>query len=365
MEKAVEKATARTAVIERYKRYVGRKAIFILTASLCLVVFLIVAITLGSAKISFIDVLKALFGQGEPTHAQIIWRIRLPRVLSAILAGVALSLSGVAMQSVLRNPLGSPFTLGLSNAAAFGAAFAVVIFGAGSMHSTYTDAVIINNPYVVTLSSFGWCMVAAAVIVLVAKMRGANPQTMILMGIVLSSLFSAGITAIQYFSNEIQLAAIVFWTFGDLGRGDWIDFSILLAIVVPSLIFFLKNGWNYNALDAGDSIAHSLGVQASKVRIATMVVVSLLASVVIAFYGIIAYVGLVVPHIVRKIIGGEERALFIGTGIFGALFLLVADTVARTILSPIILPVGVLTSFLGAPMFIYLLLRGKRGGASS
>ena len=185
---------------------------------------------------------------------------------------------------------------------------------------------------------------------------------MILTGVILSSLFEALTTALQYFASDVQVASIIFWTFGDLSSSTWQKFFILLIIIVPSLAFFMKNAWNYNVLNTGDETAMSLGVNPERMRISGMVVASLVVSVVIAFFGIIAFVGLVVPHIVRRIIGSDERYLIPASSLFGGLFLLIADTVARTIISPVVLPVGIITSFLGAPLFLYLLLKKEKRG---
>lgn len=346
---------------QEYEKHMGRKIIFLVLTFASLILFILIGMTFGSVKIPLSEIIVAIITVGDPVYETILWNIRLPRVLSAALAGFCLSVSGVAMQSILRNPLGSPFTLGISNAAAFGAAFAVIVFGAGSMHSTYGDAIIINNPYIITLSAFIFCIIATLLILLISKFYDAKPQTMILLGIVLGSLFSAGSTALQYFADEVQLAAIVYWTFGDLGRANWTEFIIIGVITVPSMLYFYFNSWNYNALDVGDDVALSLGVKITNIRIIGMIIASLMTATIISFFGIIAYVGLVVPHMVRKIIGNDERFLTLGAGIFGSVFLLAADTIARTILSPVVLPVGVLTSFLGAPLFLYLLFRKKKG----
>lgn len=341
-----------------YDQYVSKKLWFIVISVILLIFFIFLGLTFGSVEISFGEIIRAFFKNGDHVHEQIIWKIRLPRVLSASFAGMALAVVGVSMQSILRNPLGSPFTLGLSNAAAFGASFAVVILGAGTQHSS-SDAVLINNPYLITLSAFFWCAVATYCVLLVIKLKLADPKTMILMGIITGSLFSAGTTALQYFADDVQLSSIVFWTFGDLSRSDWKNFLILLLVVVPGSLYLISNSWNYATLNSGDETAMSLGVDTEKIRTRGMLVSSLLTATVVAFYGIIGFVGLVVPHIVRRFVGNDERYLIPATTVFGGLFLLVADTVARTILSPIVLPVGILTSFLGAPLFMYLLMKEK------
>lgn len=341
-----------------YKSYQGRKYAFLILIFILLVASAIAGIMLGSAGIGLNDILKLISAEATEMHHQIIVNIRLPRVLSAILAGTALAVSGAAMQTILRNPLGSPFTLGISNAAAFGAAFAVIVFSAGTSQSGNTESVLLNNPYSVTLSAFLWSMVSTLIIFLLARFKGATPEVMILTGIILGSLFSAGITALQYFADDIEISSIVFWTFGDIGRASWRDFGILLGVVLVAMILFMRNRWNYNALDAGDEMAKSLGVHVQRTRLTGMVTASLATAVTVSFFGIIAFVGLVVPHIVRRVIGGDERFLIPASALFGGMFLLVSDIVARTIIAPVVLPVGILTSFLGAPLFLYLLIRG-------
>ena len=347
---------------EKFDKYNKRREIFIILNFFFIIVFLIVGLTLGAYDISFFDTIKCLLGGGESVPNLIIWRIRMPRVFSAFLAGMALALAGVSMQTILRNPLGSPFTLGLSQAAVFGVSFAVIVLGAGSIHSDASDAVIISNPYSATLFAFLFSLLSTAIILLLVKFKNARPETMILTGVILGSLFGSLTTAMQYFATDVQIASIVFWTFGDLSSSTWLNFFILLIIIVPSLAFFMKNAWNYNVLNTGDDTAESLGVNPNRIRISGMIVASLIVSVVIAFFGIIAFVGLVVPHIVRRIIGSDERYLIPASSLFGGLFLLIADTLARTIISPIVLPVGILTSFLGAPLFLYLLLKKEKRG---
>ena len=205
-------------------------------------------------------------------------------------------------------------------------------------------------------------MLSVLVVLLMTKFRGVSSETLILTGIILGSLFIAATTALQYFADDIELASIIFWTFGDLGRDSWRDFFILFTFIIPAFLFFLRNRWNYNLLDTGDETAKSLGVNVSRVRILGLIIASLITSLTVSFFGIIAFVGLVVPHIVRRIIGNDERFLIPGAAIFGGVFLLICDTIARTIISPIVLPVGIITSFVGAPLFIFLLIKGKEKG---
>ncbi len=346
--------------IQSYKKQIIGKRIFLFLGFLLLLIFAIIGMYLGAADLGTAKIFSVFFGEANEVSRQIILNIRLPRVLSAILAGMALSIAGAAMQSILRNPLGSPFTLGISNAAAFGAALAVVFFGAGSTNSSTSDAVLIENPYLITVCAFMASLLATLIILLVIKMRDSSPETIILTGIMAGSLFMAGTTALQFFANDVELSAIVFWTFGDLGRAGWSEFFIMLLVIVPCLIYFIFNRWNYNALDSGDETALSLGVNVQKIRVTGLLIASLSTAVAVSFFGIIAFVGLVVPHIVRTITGSDERFLIPASAIYGGVFLLISDTIARTLISPIVLPVGILTSFIGAPLFLFLLISRRR-----
>lgn len=346
-------------VIKAYKKFTARKRIFVLVSSVLLLLLIFLGLIVGSSAISFQDFFNLFTENSNAINHQIIFNIRLPRVLSAVIAGVALSVSGAVMQSILRNPLGSPFTLGISNAAAFGAAFAVIVLGAGSTQSSINDALIFNNPYLITISAFVFSISCTIIILFIARFKDASPETMILTGIILGSLFIAGTTALQYFAEDVQLSSIVFWTFGDLGRASWREFYILSAITLPSLLYFIRNRWNIRSLNTGDETANSLGVNVEKTRIRVMLTASLTTAAAVSFFGIIAFVGLVVPHLVRRMIGSDERFLIPATALFGGVFLLASDLIARSIIAPMVLPVGILTSFIGAPLFIFLLIKGR------
>lgn len=346
---------------QEYNAYVGRKITLLVSEVVLLLVLLILSISLGAVRIPPIGVLKTLFLQGGSRQWEvIIFNIRLPQALAAVAGGAGLAVAGAAMQSILRNPLGSPFTLGISNAAAFGAALSVMIIGSGVMHSTGADAVTIQNPYLTTSFAFLFCLIATGVILLVAQIKKASPEVMVLTGVTLGALFTAGTMFLQYFADDVQLAAMVFWTFGDVGRASWRELLFISILTAGAFFYFLLNRWNYNALNAGDETARGLGVSVERTRLVGMVVASLVTAVIIAFVGIIGFVGLVCPHITRRLVGDDHRFLIPGSLITGGLLLLGADTVARLILAPQVLPVAILTSFLGAPVFIYLLIKGYR-----
>ncbi len=346
--------------IDSYKTYTRKKFIIALLLVFIASVLSIIGVNAGSTNLKMYEIIKSILGQGTEISNLVIWRIRLPRVVGAIIAGGGLAVAGCVMQSNLRNPLASPSTLGISNAAAFGANVAIVVLGAGSIQSSSADAIIINSPYIVTLLAFIFSIIAMLVVLTLAKLRGFLPQSIVLAGVALGSLFSAGTTLIQYFAEDVEVAAAVFWTFGDLGRVCWKEVTIMIIVVSIAFIYFMIRRWDYNALDSGEESAKSLGVNVERIRLEGMLFSSVITAVAVSFLGIIGFIGLISPQIARRIIGGDHRFLIPISAIIGSIILLFADTLARTIIAPVILPVGAITSFLGAPLFLYLLLRGYK-----
>lgn len=346
---------------EGYLNYVWKKMIFLIGSLIFLIFAIAVSVSVGAVNIPLPEVFNVLLGNApSSTWHTIIWNIRLPQALTGVAAGIGLAVAGVAMQSILRNPLGSPFTLGISNAGAFGAAFAVMVLGTGTMRSRAMDAIVINNPYTTTIAAFIFCLIATAFILGIAHIKKASPEVMILAGVALSSLFTAGTMFLQFFADDVQLAAVVFWAFGDVARADWRELSIISTVVILATIYFFINRWNYNAIDAGDETALGLGVDVTRIRLIGMIVSSLVTAVIVAFLGVIGFVGLVCPHIVRNLIGDDNRFLIPGSVLIGGILLSLSDTAARLIVAPHVLPVAILTAFMGAPVFIFLLIRGGR-----
>ncbi|AFK22421.1 iron(III) ABC transporter permease [Pyrococcus sp. ST04] len=327
-------------------------AIFILL----LLIFLVSVLSLmkGSYPLTPKQVVLAIAGKEPRPITYTIWNIRLPRIIAGIIVGASLALSGAVLQGILRNPLATPFTMGVSHGAMFGASLAIIL-GAGYAEST--GRVSIVNPYSIILLAFAGAMASTLVIVVLAKMKGLSPQAMILAGVAMSSLFTALTTLIQYFANELQLAAMVYWSFGDLGRPYWKENIIMILSFTPIFVYFLFKRWDLNATSVGDEIALSVGVEVEKTRLVSAILSAFLTAVTVAFVGVIGFIGLIAPHMIRLIFGGDYRFLIPLSSLLGALILLAADTVARLLLSPLILPVGVITSFLGAPMFLYLLVK--------
>lgn len=333
------------------------KKIIILSVTLLILIILasVYSVMFGAAKIEIQDLLRTILHNEKGMIYNIVWNIRLPAIFTAMISGMGLALAGAVMQSILKNPLASPFTLGISHAAAFGAAFAIVVIDI----SNYSSLSFLNNLYLPAVSAFVFSQLAVIIVLFISFQKEASKESIVLAGIALSSLFTAGTTALEFFADDLELASVIYWTFGDPGRTSWKQFLIVLVIFLLALIYFIYQGWNYGILNSGDEIAASLGVNFRKLRLFAMTAASILTAVIISFVGVIGFIGLVTPHIIKKIAPGNQRQLFLNSALAGGLILIVADNLSRTIFRPVVLPVGILTAFLGAPLFIYLIIRGR------
>jgi len=341
-----------------YEEYclITRRRFLFATSLLILLLFLIGAgISLGSADLSIIDSWRAVaaglfpgtVGVSPELEASgaipIVWELRLHRVLFAVAAGFGLAISGAVMQGILRNPLASPFTLGIASAAACGAAVAIVL-GAG----------LPEGGYLVVGNAFLFALAASGAVYGMARARGMSAGAMILAGIAIMYLFSAVTSLLQYLGTTDQTEAIVFWMFGSLDRTSWGSLGIVTLILAVLTPWIVLRSWDLNALAEGEEVAAGLGIDPDRTISTFMVIASLITAAVICFTGTIGFIGLVAPHISRMVVGGDHRILIPTAGLTGAVLLLAADSVARTVLSPTILPVGIMTAFIGIPFFIYL-----------
>lgn len=350
-----------TEIPEDYKAHISRKVCLISGSMISLALLFMVSISLGAVNIPLSELVPTLFGRSVSGKWDVIvWNIRLPQALTAVTGGAGLAVAGAMMQSILRNPLGSPFTLGISHAAAFGAALSFMVFNSGTAPGSGAEVAGIVRPFGTTLIAFSTSLIAAGIIIVISRLRSASPEVMVLTGVALGSLFNAGTMFLQYFADDQELAAMVFWTFGDVARASWEELGFISLVLLILLAYGFANRWDYNAIEAGDETAKGLGIRVEKVRLLGMLAASIMTAVIVAFLGIIGFVGLVCPHMVRRLIGDDYRFLLPASCLVGALLLLGADTAARLLMAPNILPVSILTSFLGAPVFIYLIVRGRR-----
>lgn len=343
-----------------YGRLLRRRWLTLAVLALLVGALVLVSLTTGSSALTAGDLLEALLGRGTDQTRAILFRVRLPRTAAAAVVGAALALSGCVMQCVLRNPLASASTLGVSQGAAFGAAAAIIGLDAGVQNAANASAAVtISSPAAVTVCAFLGGMATTVFVLALSRLRGAAPSSMILAGVALSSLFTGGTTLLQYFVDDVQVATVVYWTFGDLGRPGWSEIGLIAACTAAALLFFLWNRWNYNALSGGGDTARSLGVNVGVLTCASMALCTLIAAVSVAFVGVVSFVGLVAPHMLRRFTGADHRFLIPASALGGAALLLLGDLAARELLSPAVLPIGAITSFLGAPMFLYLLFRRR------
>jgi iron complex transport system permease protein len=366
----LEADPGRGAVLSAYKNYVAGRRRLLALLPVALLALGLYGVWAGSYRVPAAGIVEVLLGRETGPSALVIWNIRLPRIAAAMTAGWGLAISGAVIQTVLRNPLASPFTLGISHAAAFGAAFAIIALGAGGASTTVKAAgavqavsaagpMTIGNVYSVTFCAFAGAMIATGVILLLAQVKKMSAEAVILAGVALSSLFVSATILIQYFGTEVEIASVVFWTFGDVGRVSWKQIAVMSSVTALVTIYFHLKRWDLNSLLAGEDTARSLGVPVNRFRMAVLVGASLVAALVTAFLGVIAFLGLLAPHIARMLVGGDHRFLIPYSCLIGAFLLLLADTVGRTLVSAGTLPVGVITSFMGAPLFLFLLLRGQ------
>lgn len=348
------------SVSEQYNVAKAKKIAIILILLALVFLFFVVSVFVGSGTLSFKEVFLAIFNKGSETARLIVRRIRFPRVIAALITGGGLAVSGLVMQTVLKNPLASPTTLGVSNAAVFGANFAIIVVGAGAFHSTHGSWLSISNPYLVSTFSFLSAIIAAGLILLLARLKNLNASAIVLAGVAVSAIFQAGTTLIQYFASDTQVASAVYWTFGDLGRASYkTDLIMFIVVAVSTLFFFLKR-WDFSAMSGGIAYAKTLGVNTRFMTIMSLLLASLITSVTVSFLGIIGFVGLTAPQFMKRIVGDDYRFLLPSSFLAGALLLLISDILGRLPIFGTSVPVGVVTSLIGGPVFLAILLRRKK-----
>ena len=307
-------------------------------------IVLVVSLSIGATGRGLIPSLKGIFsGTLNPVDETIIYSVRLPRALLAALIGAALSVSGSVYQALLRNPLADPYVLGVSGGAATGAIIGILI-GAGSF------------PFGISGFAFlGGVLTIFLVFGIAEKDRQRRPHTLLLAGVIVNAFFSAIIMFLISTSSHADLHPIMFWLMGDLGMADSGEILLAGAALLIGYIFVYLYARDLNILVTGEESAMLLGVNVERLRVSLLIAASLLTGLAVAVSGVIGFVGLIVPHMMRLLFGSDHRLLLPASLLFGAAFMLAADTAARTLLAPTELPVGVVTAILGAPFFIYLL----------
>lgn len=293
----------------------------------------------------------------NPQAELIVVGFRLPRIFLAILTGISLAVAGAVMQGLLRNPLVSPFTLGMSSAASFGAAIAIVIgpgIVAGLLLVSY-DIFIVFMAFI-----FGW--LSMLLVYWISRSRGTTQSTLILAGVVIGYLFTAGVMALKYVTNNEKLRELMIWLMGGMWGASWSAVLLLIPLVIICFVLLERMAWDLNALSAGDDVAKNLGINVERLRLSGLMISTFAASCCIAFTGIIGFIGLMGPHICRMIIGSDHRYLIPCSALMGASILLISDTAARTIMSPVEIPVGIIMYIIGGLFFLFLIMRARGRG---
>ncbi len=342
----------------KYRAFTIRKYLTIVICALATAIAAGLAITYGPYDISFVEVYQIIWNHllnGAPTEPvaylrdHVVCSIRMPRVIVAIIAGFGLAVAGAVMQSTLKNPMADSYTTGVSSGAAFGATLSIV-----------AGFTLFSSQFGMLINAFIFSLAPTALIILISKLRNVSSTSMILAGMAVMYIFNACTTVLKLWAEPDALSSLYRWQVGSLNNMTWGNVPVMLAVtIIGSIaIMFLSN--KINILSSGDESAKSLGVNAQNMRVLCLGIVSLITASIVSFTGTIGFVGLVAPHIVRLFIGSDNRFLIPASGAFGALLLLVSDFIGRTIIAPAILEVGVITAFIGGPMFLYLIVRQKK-----
>lgn len=340
-----------------------KRAIVLSGLGLAVVVLTLVCLFVGSSNMTLKEGFSALLGNGTNAHLRIIRNIRIPRVLAALIAGAGLSLAGLMMQTTLNNTMASPSTLGVSNAAVFGANLSIIAFAGGflSTGSNLNNFDVGANPYATSVMAFIFATASVFLILGLCTIRSFSPNVVVLAGIAIGAVWTAATTVLQFYATDVQLSAAVIWNFGDLGRATYRKDLIMLVVVAAGFLFFSLMSWRYNALLSGEATAKTMGVRVSALRFATLLMGSVITAVCVSFLGVIGFVGVICPHIIKKLLGHDHRVTIPASAMCGSVLLLLADTLSRSLGSGSALPVGAITSLLGAPFFIAIIFSRKDG----
>ncbi|MBR4496181.1 MAG: iron ABC transporter permease [Acholeplasmatales bacterium] len=345
------------------RKLLNKKFTILIVLFFIMIILFIFSLFVGSSKISFSESLNALFGNGQKNHIIIMQNIRLPRAIAALVVGCGLAVAGLIMQTTLSNEMASPSTLGVSNAATLGANISIIVLAGGFLNTGNNVQNFFNgnNVFSTSLIAFVFSFISVLITLGLCKIKSFSKETVILCGVAMAAIWTALTSLIQFYATDVSLSAAIVWSFGDLARATYqIDLIILIVLLISITFFFILSN-RYNAMLAGDDIAKSVGVNVGRFRFISLLIASLLTAVCIANIGIIGFVGIICPHIAKKIFGYNHKYTIWGSVLLGAILLLVSDTLARTVGNGSAIPVGIITSLVGAPFFLYIIFRRKRG----
>lgn len=334
-----------------YGQLVAKRVTVLALAFVALILSFLLDVATGPAMLSLGKVAASVFRLVEDrTVDAIVWSIRLPVAVIALLVGACLGLSGVIMQTILNNPLASSYTLGVSAGAGFGAGL-VILLG---------SALPVPEAYAIPLSAFLFAGIACAGVYSIGRARGATPEMLVLAGIAMLFLFQAALSLLQFVASPEALQSIVFWLFGSLQKATWGKTAIIAVTLLLTIPVLVRDLWPLTALKLGDERATGLGVRVAPLRLRAFVVISVLTGVAVAFVGTIGFIGLVAPHVARIFLGEDQRFLMPGAALFGALTLSLSSVASKTLIPGAIFPIGIVTALVGVPFFIWLIIANRR-----
>lgn len=358
---SAQRILRKAALAQKYYGAKKRKLLWIMGLGILLFVLLLVGLSIGGASFNMGQSWRALMSGITTPKGQmaldekIIWQLRVPRVLMAIVGGMGLAISGLVMQTILRNPLASPYTLGISSAASFGAALSIVL-GLGTLPFL---SGIVPGSYVIAFNAFLCSALCTFTIYGLSRTQRVTAETIVLFGVATNFLFSAGTSFLQYVGSEEQLSELVYWMFGSLSKANWGKLRLTTLVTLVAALLIYARAWDYNALLLGDENAGGMGIHVEQLRILGLLISSLVTATIVSLLGPIGFIGLVAPHLGRILIGSDHRFLIPVTALLGSCLLIAADVLSCIILNPVIVPVGIVTSFVGVPLLIYLVTRRR------
>jgi iron complex transport system permease protein len=334
-----------------YARLAARRGLVLALGCAALAATTVIDVATGPSMLPVSAVARSVFGlASDRTVDAIVWSIRLPVALIALVVGASLGLSGAIMQTILNNPLASSYTLGVSAGAGFGAALVIVL----------GFALPVPEAYAVPVSAFLFAALACAAVWGIGRAGGATSEVLVLGGIALLFLFQALLSLLQFVASPEALQQIVFWLFGSLQKATWSKAAIVLAVLLACVPMLVADVWRLTALKLGDERARGLGVDVRSLRLRCFALISALTGVAVAFVGTVGFVGLVAPHIARILLGEDQRGFLPASALAGALLLSVASIASKTIWPGAIVPIGIVTALTGVPFFLWLIMRNRR-----
>ncbi len=341
---------ALTGIVDVYDAVVRRRLWLLAGLTSMLVAAFALDLSVGPSRLPLADVIRTLLGWStDQVQTVILHEVRLPQALTAVLVGAALALAGTEMQTTLNNPLASPFTLGMSSAAIFGAALAIVLG---------LSLPGIPPQWIVSANAFLFAIGSVFILRGAARRQQAGSDTLVLLGIALFFTFNALVAILQFVASEQALQQLVFWTMGSLARSSWPEVRVLALVVVLVTPFTLRASWQLTALRLGEERARSFAIDVRRLRMRSLLRISILTATAVSFVGTIAFIGLVGPHIGRMLIGGEDhRFLIPASALSGALLLSLASVISKVLIPGVIVPIGLVTALIGVPFFVWLVWR--------